>query len=90
MLYRIFSELINNTIKHAHASEVKIHLDSIDNTLHCNYSDNGEGLPTETKKNGLGFKSINHRVELVKGFWEYGNKDGFYAQFKIPLNLDEQ
>ena len=86
MLYRILSELINNTIKHAQASEVKIQIDSIDDLIHCTYSDNGQGLPEEARKNGLGFKSINHRIELVKGSWEYGNQNGFYAQFKIPLN----
>lgn len=43
-LYRIIMELINNTIKHAEATEIKIALCRTVDRIDCHYWDNGRGL----------------------------------------------
>lgn len=73
-LYRIITELVNNTIKHAGASSLQIEFTLKDSTLKVFYSDNGKGykinMPYHDHK-GLGIYNIIHRVELLKGKIEF-------------------
>jgi signal transduction histidine kinase len=86
-LYRVVMELINNTIKHAQASEIHIDLAVKDLTLHCLYTDNGIGLKTNITPNGLGFKNIESRVKALEGVFTIGesNKPGFNVYIQIPI-----
>lgn len=86
-VYRIYSELINNTIKYAEASVIDISIIKSENYLFCNYSDNGKGLNENTRTIGLGIKSIQNRINTLGGSWNYGNgkEEGFYAQMKLPI-----
>jgi signal transduction histidine kinase len=87
-LYRILMELINNTIKHAQASDIFININYIVNTIECTYTDNGSGIVTELQNNGLGLKSIEGRITSLNGTIAWGNKKeekGFFASMKIPL-----
>lgn len=71
ILYRIITELISNTIKHAKATLVEINLDYIDDQLILTYLDNGQGFDKNKVLNdetsGLGLKNIISRVESVDG-----------------------
>ena len=86
-LYRVFTELINNTLKHAEASEIQLSIALAENRLLCNYEDNGKGLPENHDKNGLGLKSLEGRVSALEGEWRYGNREagGFCAAIDLPL-----
>jgi signal transduction histidine kinase len=86
-LYRVVMELINNTIKHAHATEIHIDLAVNELTLQCLYTDNGIGLKTNTTPNGLGFKNIESRVKALEGVFTIGesNKPGFNVCIQIPI-----
>ncbi|MDW3193854.1 MAG: histidine kinase [Cytophagales bacterium] len=86
-LYRVFTELINNTLKHASASEIHISTVLVDNRLVCKYEDNGKGLPENHNKNGLGLKSLEGRVSALEGEWYHGNREsgGFFATIDLPL-----
>lgn len=87
-LYRIFSELINNTLKYANASEIQISIQMEDAQLFSAYRDNGKGIDFDQFKSGIGFQSIDNRVSYLRGSWEYGNhpKGGFHADFILPLD----
>lgn len=65
-LYRIIIELINNTIKHATATEIKINLFQESNTINCMYGDNGKGLQKNFKP-GYGLTSISERITGIGG-----------------------
>jgi signal transduction histidine kinase len=88
-LYRIVMELINNTIKHAGAKQVKIDILRDSQYIKCYYTDDGKGLPEKDKGKGLGHKSIEGRVSSLEGKLEWGNSaaGGFYALIQIPAGV---
>lgn len=90
-IYRILMELINNTIKHAKATTIDIHLYSKEKFVYCKYIDNGIGLPNQPEKIGLGRKGIEGRISSLDGVLESGNRDegGFYAKFQIPILIND-
>jgi signal transduction histidine kinase len=86
-LYRIYSELVNNTLKYADATALDISMVQGAEHLYCQYADNGKGLDKPLSKDGLGFRSIENRINTLQGSLKYGTNEegGFYAQFKIPI-----
>ena len=70
--YRIVQELINNTLKHAQATKIKIGISGSKNGLVLIFEDNGVGFPADTEKRaGLGLSNIESRLNLMKGHLEY-------------------
>lgn len=87
-LYRIFMELINNTIKHARASQIEIKLTGTEDALIlCSYTDNGQGFVKDTDTGGLGLKNIQGRVNAINGRLRLDNTEngGFLAAIQISL-----
>ncbi|NSL87621.1 sensor histidine kinase [Chitinophaga solisilvae] len=86
-LFRILMELINNTLKHAHAGCIKIHFLRRGPYLICRYNDDGKGLPADITGKGLGHKSIEGRVNALAGKFEMGNSatGGFFATIQLAL-----
>lgn len=67
-IYRIISELVQNILKHAHATRASVQLIYYDNLLSITVEDNGIGnhLITKTKTtSGIGLKSSNLRAEYI-------------------------
>jgi signal transduction histidine kinase len=65
-LYRVLSELLNNTIKHAKAKNVEIHFSAEREHLRIDYSDDGIGLPpTIEQKKGMGIYNIESRLNMI-------------------------
>ena len=68
VLYRIVQELLNNTIKHANATESHIQFSRNGNTISLTVEDNGNGFDVNSiKKNGIGLSNIQHRVDYLNG-----------------------
>ena len=71
ILYRIITELINNTIKHAAATKIKIVLEHLNNKLLLTYQDDGIGFDlNQVLKNdsgGMGLKNIISRIDSING-----------------------
>lgn len=87
MLFRTCCELINNTQKHAFATNISISLNDNTNILELKYDDNGVGFDIKREKYGMGLtnivsrvKSLNGSIDLVSSY-----KNGFYACVKLPL-----
>ena len=91
VIYRVVCELINNTIKHAKASNVEITLILAGKYLHCTYHDNGLGFnQTETVKihqTGMGISNILSRITSLDGTFEFNSEigKGITASFSIPI-----
>ena len=64
-LYRIFQELIQNIIKHAKASEVKIDICYSHNQLKCIVSDNGKGFDLNTQSDTSGLENMRFRAKEI-------------------------
>ena len=74
-LYRIVQELINNTLRHAQASCIRVFLDSHQAGFCLTYEDDGIGLPQKQKEGptqGLGLKNIESRCQLIGASSEFG------------------
>jgi len=92
-LLRIFQELLQNTIKHAGASEVKVTVEYHMDRIRLQYSDNGKGLNSEEKKSdGIGMKNIESRIQAMDGIIQLNktNAKGFEAEIEVPLISTKQ
>lgn len=70
IILRLLQEIINNIIKHAHATYIQIDSRLTDNILHLSIVDNGHGFNPEeirSKKSGMGLNSIYKRIEMING-----------------------
>ena len=82
-VYRILIELINNTIKHARAGEIKIRMWSVDNKVHISYSDNGIGFSSQQSE-GMGLINIKNRSAALNGQYEIRGDDGMHFELILP------
>ena len=90
MLYRITQEIINNTIKHADASNINIQLIGDENELVLTIEDNGTGFDVQKamKEEGIGLKNIQLRVDYLKGILNIDSTigKGTTTIIEIPLS----
>jgi PAS domain S-box-containing protein len=90
--YRIIKELINNSLKHAQATTIKIKLTEYNNFINLVYTDNGIGMDitelTLNKSKGMGFSNIISRAKALNGIFEFQTKPkkGLIFKIKIPIN----
>ena len=78
-LYRVLVELINNTLKYAWASEIKIKLGMVKGKISINYQDNGNGFNVEkeiTGGKGMGLYNIHSRIKSLGGTISMKSKEG--------------
>jgi signal transduction histidine kinase len=75
-LYRVIQELMNNIIKHAHATEVTLQLFRLENKLQVTVEDDGVGFDPGKAALGLGLESIRSRVEMLDGHSEIDSRPG--------------
>jgi signal transduction histidine kinase len=94
VLYRVICELINNTIKHAHAKKINISLTITDNDfLTIIYNDDGKGFDVskiieQQGGSGMGFSNIYSRINSLKGEIniESENKKGTLVTIKVLMH----
>ncbi len=89
-IFRIIQELITNTIKHAEAKELDIHLNQYDNVFNIMVEDDGIGFDnTKPRKDqsGMGLNSIERRIEDLGGtvIIETRPESGTSVIIDIPL-----
>ena len=66
-LFRIVQEQVNNVLKHAQASTLKVELGRNQNSIYLSIYDNGVGFDASVQKKGIGLYNITSRVELFNG-----------------------
>jgi signal transduction histidine kinase/tetratricopeptide (TPR) repeat protein len=90
-LYRVILELINNTLKHAHAKKISIEIKEKNNNLFVNYSDDGIGFEITSfdEKHGMGLNNIKNRINSLNGNCVFYSKpdNGFNAEITVDLNI---
>jgi len=88
MVYRCITELLNNTMKHAGATQISIDICARDNRLFASYTDNGKGFDPEKKNSGgMGLSNINYRIKSFGGslLIESAHGKGIKAAIEIPI-----
>ena len=67
-LYRIAQEAVNNALKHAAPSEIRIGLEQRDGELVLEVDDDGEGFAESALPNdGIGLRVMRYASELIGG-----------------------
>lgn len=98
LLFRMVQELLNNTLKHAQASQVAIDLEFKDSATLLTYTDNGMGFDLEalrqeqTPEGGLGIMSLQSRAALLNGHINLSSSPGAgtTAEITIPTVTPDQ
>ncbi len=65
-LFLICKEAINNSIKYAEASEIKVNISPAGKKIQITLADNGKGFDIETIKKGYGLKNMQYRAVQIK------------------------
>ncbi|EDM43579.1 PAS/PAC sensor signal transduction histidine kinase [unidentified eubacterium SCB49] len=67
-IFRIVQELINNALKHANATQLKIDLIKTTTGFELTFTDNGKGFNPSNKdfKSGLGIQNLKSRASILK------------------------
>ncbi|MDA3928635.1 MAG: PAS domain S-box protein [Prolixibacteraceae bacterium] len=90
-IYRLISEMLNNTIKHADASSVYVSI-KIDNLLlKIEYLDNGKGVDLiNLKQNskGIGLFNMRSRIEKMGGKCLFNSEEGCGFQLYAEIELN--
>jgi PAS domain S-box-containing protein len=92
VLFRVVSELINNTIKHANAKNISINLFNSQKLLFLVYSDDGAGFDVDEKlfnqKDGMGLGNIVARIKSLRGKCDIAAVKGSGMDCTIELNIE--
>ncbi len=85
-LFRISQEIVNNTLKHSGADELRIELSEDADFLRFLAADNGRGFDTRRQKTGLGLSNLRTRVKSLNGQIEIYSEErkGTSVHIKIP------
>jgi PAS domain S-box-containing protein len=90
VLYRVITELINNTLKHANASKIEIYLEMIDRVLQLTYLDDGVGFDKDKAMGddagGMGLKNIVSRLRSINGNYRLHSRPG--AGFLVVVEIN--
>lgn len=89
-LFRILQELIANTIKHAKASQVDIHLTMDEEHLNIMVEDNGLGFKVEEnskQRKGMGLLNIEKRIENLGGQMVIESQPGKGTSVILDISL---
>ena len=87
-LYRVISEMINNSVQHAKAKKITFSLIRQSNQITLHYIDDGIGFNLSQIKNGMGLKNINKRIELIGGNIQLITDSGKGVKYIATVTLD--
>ncbi len=87
-LYRIAQEAVNNALKHAAPSEIRIGLERRVGALHLEVEDDGPGFEeTARSADGIGLRVMRYRARLIDGVLEIGSAPAGGARISCWVNL---
>lgn len=86
-LFRISQEIINNSLKHSNAKNIRITLSEFDEFISLFCFDDGIGFDISTVKLGLGIINIKERVEICNGKITINATPG-NTSFEIELPIE--
>lgn len=94
-IYRIVQELVNNTLKHAKATEILLQLFEHEDVIAITFENNGLGFDPvsgQNKHESRGLKNIKSRVRALNGSIQFDTlKTGEVAIIlEIPIDRTEQ
>lgn len=89
IIYRIIQELMQNMLKHANASNAFLQIMLEDKLISIYVEDDGVGMTNSEEKNGVGLKSIENLVHLLKGSYRIESNEAEGFSISIEFNQTE-
>ena len=93
LIYRIAQEAIRNVERHAHATEVRVHLECDDQWLRLSISDNGCGFTAPLNESdaarvgALGLQGAYERASLLGGVLSIESTEGHGTEVRLSVPL---
>lgn len=91
-IYRIISELLNNSVKHANPTLIQLEINEKGESLQIDYKDNGCGFnidnyQTEKGFKGMGLENIRSRIKSLDGLFYIDStpEEGVMVYIQMPL-----
>ncbi len=81
--YRVAQEALNNIVKHAHATEVHIHLNSTPSGAELRIQDDGQGFDMDNSHIGLGLGMMDERAEAIGAVLEINSQVGQGTEVRL-------
>lgn len=69
-VYRIIQELFMNIIKHSHASEARVQINTYPDKMVISVEDNGDGFTDSNIADGIGLSNITSRIKYLNAWLE--------------------
>ncbi|TAN21972.1 MAG: sensor histidine kinase [Acidobacteria bacterium] len=92
-LYRCAQETLNNVVRHAQASRVRMHLQQRGGTVELQVSDDGRGFappPSQEGGEGMGLNGMRERLRGVEGELEIETQPGAGVQVHLRIPVPEK
>jgi signal transduction histidine kinase len=90
VLFRIFQEALNNTLKHSGAKRLKINLQYSEQLFNLTLEDDGAGFVPEDVDAGLGLKNMQSRAALIGAVAQISSSPGNGCAVMVSLSPFKQ
>ena len=88
-IYKVITELVINSIKHAKCTVIEIELHSVKNQVTLTVKDNGIGFVIkDLELTTFGLQSVKNRVELIKGTFNMNSKQNMGTVISITVPIE--
>ncbi len=91
ILFRVITELITNTLKHANAKNIHVDLEKSSNKIIMNFKDDGIGFDIDkimsSEHLGMGLKNIISRIKSINGDYNFISFPDNGFQIKVNIDL---
>ena len=89
-IFLTVKEAINNSIKHADATEIEVGIKFDKEDMMVVVSDNGKGFePAYLKRSGHGLRNMNHRIESIGGAFKIESLRGKGTSITITIQFTQ-
>ena len=89
-IYHIAHELINNSLKHAEATEIFVQLAQEDDLIVLTVEDNGKGFEPANVVSGTGLANVRTRVDLLGGKFYLNSSVGNGMEANVEIGLGKE
>ncbi|MBS4223210.1 sensor histidine kinase [Lederbergia citrea] len=87
-LFRLIQEAVQNALKHAQASEIKVKMEILKDYVTVIVKDDGVGFnPEERKQGSFGLIGMQERIVILEGSISFESKPGLGTAVKIQIPL---
>ncbi|WP_400192093.1 ATP-binding protein [Hymenobacter sp. B81] len=87
VVFRLVQELLNNVVKHADAQSVLVQLSRTDDQLQLVVEDDGRGFDSAASHRGVGLRSMQARVDYLRGALDIQTAPGQGTAITIDVPL---